>query len=141
MKIQPSKELETLAVWLKTDCETVSKQIIEVLTNLVSLEHNIVNYGTQIKDHYDKKQVRSFELMARCLGLNRTRSWQKLRIFDNLVIIGDDDCPNCGGYITEVVTGEYRVLEKETNNQPADIEIQKAEVCLVCGEKFKVFYE
>jgi len=144
MKIQPSKELESIQKRLNKPIEWIEANIIRVLIEYGVIELSEAYYGQTIGSClalvpiYDPKKA-----LKKCLGLlpSKKPSRKFLYEFESLVLIGDGDCPHCGGDLETVMTGSSKLFEAETRETPAVYEHQRGDLCLVCGNIFNLKYE
>ena len=107
MKIKESEQLKMLATESGKTANQVSETIVTELINKQIIENISDNWGFPVADCYER-DVFVVEMVdvIRAIGISPVRSVHLDALLE-CVLIGDDDCPECGGEM-EVTDGEYR---------------------------------
>lgn len=120
MKIKESKELIRLA---KKAGRSTSKFAAKLVTELVArnvIDNDPDNWGNQLVKCYDGSDTLVFviaEILQSCGIVDATID--DLAAFDALVLLGDGDCPECGGEMETIDSeskhtfGDGYLTEKE----------------------------
>lgn len=135
MKVKDSKELNELATLSGKPAKQVSDIIVSELLNNKVIEDIPDNWGCPIADCYER-DVFVVEMVdvIRAIGISPVRSVH-LNALLECVLIGDDDCPECGGEM-EVTDGEYRRTGGDGYLTPPEYSpIWEEKTCRNCGYK------
>ena len=134
MHIKKNKQLETLATAANKTTEAVSKIITEEL-----IRRNIVYdvydfWGYAFKDVYDSDlKVKEVLDVIHAIGIKTIRC-EHLDAFMDLILMGDYDCPECGGEM-KVEDGEYKDVFTDMLTEPYVNIIFEEKICKVCGHR------
>lgn len=135
MKVKDSKELNELATLSGKPAKQVSDIIVSELLNKKIIEEMPDNWGCPISACYER-DVTVVEMVdvIRAIGISPVRSVHLDALLE-CVLIGDDDCPECGGEM-EVTDGEYRRTGGDGYLTPPEYSpIWEEKTCRNCGYK------
>lgn len=135
MKIKESEQLKMLATESGKTANQVSETIVTELINKQIIEDISDNWGFPVADCYER-DVTVVEMVdvIRAIGISPVRSVH-LNALLECVLIGDDDCPECGGEM-EVTDGEYRRTGGDGYLTPPEYSpIWEEKTCRNCGYK------
>ena len=135
MKVKESKELTQLATASGKTAKQVSDTIVSELIKNKIIEDVNDNWGCPVTDCYERDvTVMEMANVIRAIGISTVRS-EHLDALLECVLIGDDDCPECGGEL-EVTDGEYRCTGGDGYTTPYEYTpIWEEKTCLHCGHK------
>lgn len=107
MKIKESKEIKMLATLSGKTTNEVSETIVTELIKRKIIADIPDNWGCPLSDCYERDvTISEFSGVIRSIGIAVVRS-EHLDALLECVLIGDGDCPECGGDM-EVSDGEYK---------------------------------
>lgn len=135
MKIKESEQLKMLATESGKTANQVSETIVTELINKQIIEDISDNWGCPVADCYER-DVTVVEMVdvIRAIGISPVRSVHLDALLE-CVLIGDDDCPECGGEM-EVTDGEYiRTGGDRYLTPPEYSPIWEEKTCRNCGYK------
>lgn len=135
MKIKESEQLKMLATESGKTANQVSETIVTELINKQIIEDISDNWGVPVADCYER-DVTVVEMVdvIRAIGISPVRSVHLDALLE-CVLIGDDDCPECGGEM-EVTDGEYRRTGGDGYLTPPEYSpIWEEKTCRNCGYK------
>ena len=135
MKIKESEQLKMLATESGKTANQVSETIVTELINKQIIENISDNWGFPVADCYER-DVTVVEMVdvIRAIGIYPVRSVHLDALLE-CVLIGDDDCPECGGEM-EVTDGEYRRTGGDGYLTPPEYSpIWEEKTCRNCGYK------
>ena len=135
MKIKESDLLNRLATDSGKTANQVSETIVTELINKQIIENISDNWGFPVADCYER-DVTVVEMVdvIRAIGIYPVRSVHLDALLE-CVLIGDDDCPECGGEM-EVTDGEYRRTGGDGYLTPPEYSpIWEEKTCRNCGYK------
>ena len=133
MKIEDSKYLEFLADEAGKSEDEVSDIIVDQLINEKGMLDEPENYGLSI-DECDF-MISEIAGMLHKIGIGYVKS-KHVDAFGMLVIMGDGDCPYCGGD-SEILEEEVRCVGGDGYEiQPEYESLCETHKCNVCGKIF-----
>lgn len=135
MRVKESKELNELATLSGKPAKQVSDIIVSELLNKKIIEETPDNWGCPISDCYER-DVTVMEMVdvIWAIGIYPVRPVHLDALLE-CVLIGDDDCPECGGEM-EVTDGEYRRTGGDGYLTPPEYSpIWEEKTCRNCGYK------
>lgn len=140
MKFKIDKNLQRLADEMFADPVVVADKLCKYFIAAGMFADDWSNYGSTVREVVGKQHVKDFcPLLAGYIygDASRIISSELYDAFCNLTIMGEDDCPYCGGELRfveidghELNDGDYYV----PNSYIVDNYIYK---CCVCGEIIK----
>ena len=135
MKIKESEQLKRLATASGQTSNKVSETIVTELINKGIIEDISDNWGCPVVDCYERDvTIEQMAGIIRAIGIFPVRS---VHLDDLLecILIGDDDCPECGGEM-EVTDGEYKQTGGDGYLTPPEYTpIGEEKTCRHCGHK------
>lgn len=138
MKLKGKKHLELLAKKAGIQVEQVEKQIINELIKNGIIEENTDNYGYSVFDCINRDiVVNELIKLLNSIGIKNV-TYVHLDALFSLTIIGNGDCPVCGGEM-EVVDGEYKCCAGDGYITQHEYEPIWEEIkCKNCGYKSEI---
>lgn len=135
MRVKQSKELNELVALSGKPANKVSDIIVSELIKRKIIDDIPDNWGFRIIDCYEQDiAVYEFADVIRAIGISVVNP-EHLDALLGCVLIGDYDCPECGGEM-EVVDGEYRCCGGDGYLTPYEYEpIWEDKQCNNCGYK------
>lgn len=135
MRVKESKELNELATLSGKPAKQVSDIIVSELLNKKIIEETPDNWGCPISDCYERDiTVVEIAGVIRAIGINVVKSVHLDALLE-CVLIGDGDCPECGGEM-EVTDGEYKQTGGDGYITPPEYTpIWEETTCTHCGYK------
>lgn len=135
MRIAESEQLKTLATVSGKTAKQVSDVIVLELLNKKIIENTPDNWGCPIADCYERDiTVVEIAGVIRAIGIDVVKS-AHLDALLECVLIGDGDCPECGGDM-EVTDGEYKQTGGDGYITPPEYTpIWEEKTCTHCGHK------
>lgn len=135
MIIKESEQLNKLATASGQKPNKVSETIVTELINKGIIKDINDNWGCPVADCYERDiTVAEMAGVIRAIGINPVRS-EHLDALLECVLIGDDDCPECGGEM-EVTDGEYKQTGGDGYLTPPEYSpIWEEKTCRHCGHK------
>lgn len=133
MKIKESEQLKMLATESGKTANQVSETIVTELINKQIIEDISDNWGFPVADCYER-DVTVVEMVdvIRAIGISSVRSVHLDALLE-CVLIGDDDCPECGGEM-EVTDADYKCCGGDGYLTPYEYEpIFEEKTCKHCG--------
>lgn len=131
MKIAESKELTELSYETNKTTKETSKAIIDELMNKEIISDDMTFYGIQLYDCLDDVEIGVINNILRCAGI-ACPSVDDVKNFLSLCVLGDGDCPECGGEM-EVVDGVYQTTQADYDSEPDSVPIWEERKCSCCG--------
>ena len=131
MKIAESKELTELSYEANKATKEVSKAIIDELMKRDIIADDTTFYGILLYDCLDDVAIGEINNILRDAGVTRP-SVDDVKNFLSLYVIGDGDCPECGGEM-EVVDGVYETRQSDYDSEPDSVPIWEERKCNCCG--------
>ncbi len=134
MKIKENKHLNFLATESGKTADEVSEIIVKELISKHIIEDISDNWGYKVSDCYEGDDITIVEIVEviRAIGIYPVRS-PHLNGLLNCVLIGDFDCPECGGEM-EVIDGDYRCIGGDGYLTPFEYKpIWEEKKCCHCG--------
>lgn len=132
MKIKNNKELALLASVSKQSAESLSDKIVSELINGNIIITNRINWGEPIANCTgpEVKMSDIAGIMERAGIAGKSTHFSE---FIRLIVMGDGDCPECGGD-TEVVDGRYKQTGGfDYDSEPEYTTIWERCRCTNCG--------
>ena len=138
MRIQESKHLSSLAKEANMTEEKLSEALTNELVNRGLVSDDVANYGNWLCDSLEPDtSVSDVVGVLNSIGINDVRS-KHVKCFLFLKIIGDGECPDCGGEM-ETIDGDYRHTGGDGYLTPLEYEpLWEEKVCRNCGKKIIV---
>lgn len=135
MRIKENEQLKSLATVSGQKPAKVSETIVTELINKGIIKDNCDNWGFPVSDCYERDiTVSEMADVIRTIGISPVRS-KHLDALLECVLIGDDDCPECGGEM-EVTDGEYKQTGGDGYLTPPEYTpIWEEKTCTHCGHK------
>lgn len=131
MKIAESKELTELSYEANKSTKEVSKAIIDGLMARDIIADDTTFYGILLYDCLDDVTIGGVYSILSDAGITRP-SVDDAKNFLSLYVIGDGDCPECGGEM-EVVDGVYQTTQADYDSEPDSVPIWEERKCSCCG--------
>lgn len=131
MKIAESKELTELSYSVNKTTKETSKTIIDELMKKEIIADDTTYYGILLYDCLDDVAIGEINNILSHVG-NYTPSVDDVKNFLSLYVIGDGDCPECGGEM-EVVDGVYHTTQADYDSEPDSVPIWEERRCSHCG--------
>lgn len=128
MKIAESKELTELSYEANKSTKEVSKAIIDELMKRDIIADDTTFYGILLYDCLDDIAIGEINNILRDAGITRP-SVDDVKNFLSLYVLGDGDCPECGGEM-EVVDGVYQTMQADYADS---VPIWEERKCSCCG--------
>jgi hypothetical protein len=138
MRIKESKYLSSLAKEANMTEEELSKALINELVSRELICDDEANYGNWLPDCLDPDtSVSDIAGVFNGIGINDIES-KHIECFLVLKIIGDGECPECGGEM-ETIDADYRRTGGDGYLTPLEYEpLWEEKVCRNCGNKIIV---
>lgn len=131
MKIAESKELTLLSYEVNKSTKKTSKAIIDELMKKEIIADDTTYYGILLYDCLDDVAIGEINNILSEVGITRP-SVDDVKNFLSLYVIGDGDCPECGGEM-EVVEGVYETRQADYDSEPESVPIWEGRKCSCCG--------
>ena len=131
MKIAESKELTLLSYEVNKTTKETSKAIIDELMKKEIIADDTTYYGILLYDCLDDVAIGEINNILRDAGIH-CPSVDDVKNFLSLYVIGDGDCPECGGRM-EVVDGVYQTRQADYDSEPDSVPIWEERKCSCCG--------
>lgn len=131
MKIAESKELTLLSYEVNKSTKETSKAIINELMKREIIADDTTFYGILLYDCLDDVMLGEINNILRDVGITRP-SVDDVKNFLSLYVLGDGDCPECGGEM-EVVDGVYQTRQADYDSEPDSVPIWEERKCSCCG--------
>lgn len=131
MKIAESKELTLLSYETNKSTKETSKAIINDLMKRDIIADDTTFYGILLYDCLDDVAIGEINNILSEAGITRP-SVDDVKNFLSLYVIGDGDCPECGGKM-EVVDGVYQTTQSDYDSEPDSVPIWEERKCSCCG--------
>lgn len=131
MKIAESKELTLLSYEVSKSTKETSKAIIDELMKKNIIEDDTTFYGILLYDCLDDVAIGEINNILRDAGVP-CPSVDDVKNFLSLYVIGDGECPECGGEM-EVVDGVYETRQADYDSEPDSVPIWEERKCSCCG--------
>lgn len=131
MKIAESKELTLLSYETNKSTKETSKAIINELMKRDIIADDTTFYGILLYDCLDDVAIGEVNNILSEAGITRP-SVDDVKNFLFLYVIGDGDCPECGGEM-EVVDGVYETRQADYDSEPDSVPIWEERKCSCCG--------
>lgn len=131
MKIAESKELTLLSYETNKSTKEISKAIISELMKREIIADDTTFYGILLYDCLDDVAIGEINNILSDSGITRP-SVDDVKNFLSLYVIGDGDCPECGGEM-EVVDGVYQTTQADYDSEPDNVPIWEERKCSCCG--------
>lgn len=131
MKIAESKELTLLSYETNKSTKETSKAIVDGLMKKNIIEDDTTFYGILLYDCLDDIAIGEINNILSDAGITRP-SVDDVKNFLSLYVLGDGDCPECGGEM-EVVDGVYQTMQADYNSEPDSVPIWEERKCSCCG--------
>lgn len=133
MRVKESKELNELATLSGKPAKQVFDIIVSELLNKKIIEETPDNWGCPISDCYERDiTVVEIAGVIRAIGINVVKSVHLDALLE-CVLIGDGDCPVCGGEM-EVTDADYKCCGGDGYLTPYEYEpIFEEKTCKHCG--------
>lgn len=131
MKIAESKELTLLSYEVSKSTKETSKAIIDELMKKNIIEDDTTFYGILLYDCLDDVAIGEINNILRDAGVP-CPSVDDVKNFLSLYVIGDGECPECGGEM-EVVDGVYETRQADYDSEPDSVPIWEERKCRCCG--------
>ena len=126
MRIKESEQLKMLATESGKTANQVSETIVTELINKQIIEDISDNWGFPVADCYER------DVTVVEIGISPVRSVHLDALLE-CVLIGDDDCPECGGEM-EVTDADYKCCGGDGYLTPYEYEpIFEEKSCKHCG--------
>lgn len=135
MRISDSKQLNALATVSGKTAKQVSDIIVSELLNKKIIADTSDNWGCPVVDCYDRDiTVIEIAEVIRAIGIDVVKSMHLDALLE-CVLIGDGDCPECGGEM-EVIDGQYKQTGGfDYDSEPEYTPIWEENTCTHCGHK------
>lgn len=129
-----NEQLKVLATAAGKEMSVISKVIIDELIKREIIFDNTYFYGCDLIDVYgcDLKVSEIIEIIQ-ATGI-KTVKCEHFNAFVELVLLGDYDCPVCGGEM-KVEDGEYEDVFTDMLTEPYVKVIWEEKKCSVCGHR------
>ncbi|NQU54073.1 MAG: hypothetical protein HQ522_16210 [Bacteroidetes bacterium] len=101
MKIKKDKNYEILETEVLTFKSLIEKNIIEHLLNVGVLDEDEACFGITVKQAAFDYDANIDELFFKSLG-HSNYTTKAIEAFKNLVVLGENDCPECGGVVEDL---------------------------------------
>lgn len=131
MKIAESKELTLLSYETNKSTKETSKAIISSLMKREIIADDTTFYGILLYDCLDDIAIGEVNNILSEAGITRP-SVDDVKNFLSLYVLGDGDCPECGGEM-EVVDGVYQTTQADYDSEPDSVPIWEERKCSCCG--------
>lgn len=132
MCIKENEQLNVLANAAGKKMAVVSKIIIEELIRRKIIVDVSDFWGCAFKDVYNKdSKVSEVIEVIQATGIETVRC-EHFDAFMGLILLGDNDCPECGGEM-EVTDGDYKEIFTDMMTEPFVKIIWEEKTCKVCG--------
>lgn len=132
MCIKENEQLNVLATAAGKKMAVVSKIIIEELIKREIIVDVSDIWGCAFKNVYNRDlKVNEVIEVIQSTGIETVRC-EHLDAFMELILLGDYDCPVCGGEM-EVTDGEYKEVFTDMLTEPFIKIIWEEKTCKVCG--------
>lgn len=131
MKIAESKELTLLSYETNKSTKETSKAIINELMKKNIIEDDTTFYGILLYDCLYDVAIGEINNILSDSGIT-CPSVDDVKNFLSLYVIGDGDCPECGGEM-EVVDGVYQTRQADYDSEPDSVPIWEERKCSCCG--------
>lgn len=131
MKIAESKELTLLSYETNKSTKETSKAIVDELMRKNIIEDDTTFYGILLYDCLDDVAIGEINNILRNAGI-ACPSVDDVKNFLSLYVIGDGECPECGGEM-EVVDGVYETRQADYDSEPDSVPIWEERKCSCCG--------
>lgn len=131
MKIAESKELTLLSYETNKTTKETSKAIIDELMKRDIIADDTTYYGILLYDCLDDVAIGEINNILSDAGITRP-SVDDVKNFLSLYVLGDGDCPECGGEM-EVVDGVYETRQTDYDSEPDSVPIWEERKCSCCG--------
>ena len=138
MRIQESKELSSMAKFVNMTEDKLSEALINELVERKLISDDEANYGNWLTECLDPDMsVSDLVGVFNGIGINDIKS-KHIECFLVLKIIGDGECPECGGEM-ETIDADYRRTGGDGYLTPLEYEpLWEEKVCRNCGNKIIV---
>ena len=135
MRISDSKQLNALATVSGKTAKQVSDIIVSELLNKKIIEDTPDNWGYPIAECYDRDiTVTEIAGVIRAIGIDVVKSAHLDELLE-CVLIGDGDCPECGGDM-EVTDGQYKQTGGfDYDSEPEYTPVWEETTCTHCGHR------
>lgn len=132
MCIKENEQLKVLATAAGKKTAAVSKIITEELIKREIIIDDSAFWGCTINDAYDRDlKVKEVIEVIQATGIETVRC-EHFDAFMELILLGDNDCPDCGGEM-EVTDGDYKEIFTDMMTEPFVKIIWEEKTCKVCG--------
>lgn len=138
MRIQESKELSSMAIFVNMTEDDLSEALINELVSRELVCDDEANYGSELLDCLEPDtSVSDVVGVLNNIGINDVRS-KHINHLLSMIIIGDGECPDCGGEM-ETIDGDYRHTGGDGYSTPLEYEpLWEEKICRNCGKKIIV---
>ena len=138
MRIQESKELSSMAKFVNMTEDKLSEALINELISRGMVCDDEANYGSELLDCLEPDTfVSDVVNVLNSIGIKDVKS-KHINHLLSMVIIGDGECPECGGEM-ETIDADYRRTGGDGYLTPLEYEpLWEEKVCRNCGKKIIV---
>lgn len=139
MKIKIDENLQIVAKRAGKDNEIMARELAEFLMNAEMVKDEPLYYGATIAEMNENTPVSKAVSVLHQLGIENVND-ETYNAFTKCVIMGDGDCPDCGGWEEEWETTGHEIKWLDRDIQPDYIIDSITYRCPMCGREHTTFY-
>lgn len=144
MRFKIDENLRKIATAKQADAETVAVELCAYMVNAGIVEDAPEHWGESVLIATGPRYVKDVcAVLAGFLYGDKSRSIPAdvFNAFCALTIVGDGDCPHCGGELEFVKTDGHELNDGDYNTPNSYVIDNYVYRCVECGEIIKIPYE
>lgn len=140
MKLYETKELRKLSAVADYRVAVFGERLINAIINDEIINDNTLNYGCKVEEAINPNTpVEKVANALRKAGITKPTS-AHFELLMQCVVVGDHDCPECGGEM-EVIEERTRRVAGDGYITPYEYEpVWQRKRCPICGEIIEIEY-